>query len=1438
MNTPTISPNEANAVKPRQFGRILRRLFFIIFTFFLLAVALSSWILWTASGTKAFFNLVPSLSQTKIKFSGIQGRLADHVEFDEVFIQDRDLQVLASGVDLDWQPSNLLYGLGFDTRSSLLKINTISVVSLKISSAPSSKPPILPPQLQLPLALEVNRFTVGRLYLTQLGAVDDKNMLYFSAISGSVNSNNKQHKISSTFNSAWGNVQSQINLSTAKPFAVNGKINYQGQADTAIPAVNATGTMTGDLTHLVIDATVVPTEQSFATTVPAQRHQLIRQTKGGFTAQLAPFSTEPLLGLQLHIEDFDPADINANAPHALLTMHANVKSHVLAIPPTAAKVKNTVQSPLARQLIGQLRGTNARPDALNRNGLPLQKFSSTILWSTDTIALTNVVVDVVGKGHITGAVTMHLTEHKLPQVDAALVLSAVDLAQIDTRLRSTQIDGKFHLQNKDDDVLLFQAQLIDPRARLHAQASYHMQDGVDSKAGMLKIERFELVAADSLATGEGVINLSGKQNFQATIQLKQFDPSHWIANEKARIDADIHIKGNIQPTLTLHIDMPRLEGDYRHQHLSGLVLADWVQDQSLRVDKMDVRWGKNTFNAQGALGIENDVMQVKMDVPEVAVLSSFLSLPNALTKIDNKADQWTGSAHLEASLRGQLAMPSGVVTVHAEKFGMKQRANVGLLDGKFEFGAGRQSAVIAKLTLADVRLASDKSRKNDEIMQGDISNNSGNSKELVKFAEKIDMNVSGKRDAHLIDMSVQFKNGQQLLTNASGGFDVIDKSPIKWKGVISHFDVTGEHTAKLQNSLPLELSTQRVQLGAAQITGSLGTINLEQFEWKVGSTKTRGTASDINIIELVKIFKPYELVEGNLRFNASWDVQFSDHAKGKIVLQRKDGDILINDVEGVGVWVPLGISDAQLQATLGGLIAGTDAERIQLKFSANGARLGQWQAEVDTQVRKIVDTWVFDTNAPVNGNVHIEIPDLSWLAGQISSELAVKGKLSVNAKIAGLVGDPKYQAQIDGRDLELAFAAEGLLLPNGILHAQLNQDIFTLQQLQFSNTISSLPKHAQFQGEQLTKLIGQKGELNASGEVNIRNQTGSILAQWNQFPLLQRKDRWLVMSGQATIVQTKTHTKTQANQQWALTGKMIADGGYFKLPKLPPPNLSSDVVVSHRVKLDADGVNDAESQNGTKAFTTKLDLTLDMGPHFVFVGRGLDTALSGTLRLRGNDGAPVYTSGSIRTNGGMYEGYGQQLDIERGILNFQGSPGNPSLNIRALRRGLAVEAGVDISGTVSAPQVRLVSEPHVPDSEKLSWLVLGRESDQVGGDVSLLLPAMGIIFGGDGSRNIPKELVQGLGFDEFSVGPPENGGGSKLPSQTVAGATAIGAASNDKVVTAGWRLKPGVVLSVERGLSDASGALKLSWQLTRRIRVVGRSGTDKSLDARYTFSFN
>ncbi|MFT7958344.1 translocation/assembly module TamB domain-containing protein, partial [Salmonella enterica subsp. enterica serovar Typhimurium] len=54
---------------------------------------------------------------------------------------------------------------------------------------------------------------------------------------------------------------------------------------------------------------------------------------------------------------------------------------------------------------------------------------------------------------------------------------------------------------------------------------------------------------------------------------------------------------------------------------------------------------------------------------------------------------------------------------------------------------------------------------------------------------------------------------------------------------------------------------------------------------------------------------------------------------------------------------------------------------------------------------------------------------------------------------------------------------------------------------------------------------------------------------------------------------------------------------------------------------------------------------------------------------------------------------------------------NPNINILAMRRNQDVEAGVSVTGNANQPRVQLVSEPNVPDDEKLSWMMFGHGTD-------------------------------------------------------------------------------------------------------------------------------
>jgi len=342
--------------------------------------------------------------------------------------------------------------------------------------------------------------------------------------------------------------------------------------------------------------------------------------------------------------------------------------------------------------------------------------------------------------------------------------------------------------------------------------------------------------------------------------------------------------------------------------------------------------------------------------------------------------------------------------------------------------------------------------------------------------------------------------------------------------------------------------------------------------------------------------------------------------------------------------------------------------------------------------------------------------------------------------------------------------------------------------------------------------------------VNLRTGLGTISSSWHRFPFMQSPTGWLVASGQAQLAQT--------DKVWNVTGKLDADAAYFSVPKQAAPKLSGDVVVLKK--------NQARNTERASGLRTGLDFTISAGDHFIFVGRGIDTRLDGEIRLRSKNGGPIIATGNIQTVGGTYEGYGQKLQIDRGILNFQGPIDNPGLNVRAIRRGLAVEAGVEVIGTVDKPEVRLISEPDVPDPDKLSWMVLGRASDQMAGsEASLLMTAAGAIFGGDGtnSSKIPSSISRTFGLEGLSFGTTTTAPGTQLPAQTVAG-TISSTLPGDQVFSVGKQIAPDLVFSIERSLTDASNGMKLTWKLTRQFSIIGRAGSDNAVDGQYVFSFD
>jgi translocation and assembly module TamB len=362
-----------------------------------------------------------------------------------------------------------------------------------------------------------------------------------------------------------------------------------------------------------------------------------------------------------------------------------------------------------------------------------------------------------------------------------------------------------------------------------------------------------------------------------------------------------------------------------------------------------------------------------------------------------------------------------------------------------------------------------------------------------------------------------------------------------------------------------------------------------------------------------------------------------------------------------------------------------------------------------------------------------------------------------------------------------------------VLRAQLGGDELRLQQLSFN---------------------GPSGTVSAQGAVRFSGgKTGvDLKLVANKLEVLSRPDRTVVVSGEATLVRDAS--------RFALEGKFNADRALIELAPQGRPTISDDVVVLGRTPP-------GEKVKKESAQPLVVDLTAGLGDEFRLRGKGVDATLGGSLRVRRTGDDPPRVNGAIRVVSGTYSAYGQKLTIDRGTLTFSGPYDNPSLDILAVRKPpngeqpseTNVEAGVEVRGTALRPVAKLVSTPTVPDSEKLSWLVLGHgmqgttgtEGDVLGAAASALLSGSG-----GGFQN---KVAGSLGLDEIGV----SGAAKGLEST---------------VVTVGKRLSSRAYLSFEQGTATATSVVRLRYRINPRITLQLQTGTNTALDVLYSWAFD
>ncbi|WP_018413129.1 translocation/assembly module TamB domain-containing protein [Methyloversatilis thermotolerans] len=958
-----------------------------------------------------------------------------------------------------------------------------------------------------------------------------------------------------------------------------------------------------------------------------------------------------------------------------------------------------------------------------------------------------------------------------PPLDAHLVLHDVDASALHRALARTRIGGRADLGASEERQTL----TLDLRDSGRSGLTLHARGRAEGRA--LTLEQAMLTAGDARAQVQGRLTLDDARAFELRGALERVDPSVLVRALPGRLSASFNAAGRIAPRPDLRAALEfapsTLLGSPLGGHLRTRLQGSVLSDTDVALD-----WAGNTLSVQGGWGRAQDVLQWTVDARK-------LGAARALTGID-LAGQVSGSG----SVSGPPDAPSGRVQLMVRglrvgEWGMLARADV--------------DAELAPGSDGRLRLTLDAS---------DLS-----SPQLPSPIERIHAELTGTRDAHSLQVdgrmmalpdSRRDESFQPSLALSASG--ALSEGPA-WSGRIERLalQISSELSATLRAPARLAASPQAVQLDDARfgLSGD-GELSLQRTLWTPERLEATGRARGVPLRLVWRDRETGLSVRAPLKLGADWSVSAllagDEHVQGTLSLFRESGNLVISGDNRTEIALTRTRADVRLDGR---------AARIAAVFA--GQDIGEMKADLHLPLRRDGGLWGADLDGALTGDVTLDVPSLAWVGRTLRLDMSTRGRLRGDVAVAGSLRAPRFAGRLDGDELAFALVDAGVKLERGLLRARFDGDRLTLQELSFESDNRKPPADRRLDGAKLTR---DPGRLVARGSVEVASVQPDIAIDIHHFVPLQGGEQWLMLSGKGRLAGS-------AAQGLKLDMALAADAGLFTMPEESAPTLGDDVVIKGRGGDEPAGPPLA------------LAIDVDLGERLFFKGRGLDTRLAGKLALR-DDGRGLRATGSIRTVDGRYRAYGQDLVIERGVVTFQGAIANPGLNVRAIRPNLPVQAGVEVSGTVQRPRVRLVSDTAMPDSEKLSWIVLGRGQDRASGsDLSLLATAAGALLGGEGD-GVTGSLAQSLGLDQIALTQSTVNTGPR--SQVIASnnsSTTVGS----QVVSVGKRLSSNAMLSYEQGVAGATSIVKLTWNLTRHLALIGSAGTEQAVDVRYVFSF-
>ncbi|WP_322041154.1 translocation/assembly module TamB domain-containing protein [Burkholderia diffusa] len=1075
--------------------------------------------------------------------------------------------------------------------------------------------------------------------------------------------------------------------------------------------------------------------------------------------EAAPFGAVPLTRASLAFDHVNPQAIAPGAPAADLAVRAELAP--VTAPAGAAPAKGFA-------VTGPVSIVNAKPGTLGEHLLPVVDAHATVNLDAHAQRIDGLALKLIRDGSVTGNGALTGGNGRFD-----LKVANLDLNAFVAELRPMRLGGPLGV-TLAGDVTIVDFNLNDPKLALGARAK-------------VALTQQQTVLTDARVTaGKGRIDLTGvfrhdaHSSYDAKATLTAFDPLLLAAMRapgagggkpaakaakatakapvkrgETRVSGTLTASGALAPQVSTKATFKLGDSLYDGVPLTGAGVVQLVGARILP-SNANLSIAGNHVDLRGSFGAPGDRLRFVVDAPE----------------LDRLGFGVQGLVQAQGELTGSFAHPNVTGTYKAQHVVVGSN-RIGAAQGRADIRDGAHGALVFTADATDIALGS---------LQ----------------LKSLRANLDGTRAKHTLDASAIGTAGGRVidLTLAANGGVVENRDGMRWDGTVTRLANRGTPSVALQAPLAVSAGAGRVTLGATRLTLEGAAIDLKSFVFDHGQMRSAGAVRGASVARFLEIRQ--ELtgqrppVRTDVVLDADWDFSLGANATGYVQLKRRGGDVTIETGRGIA---SLGLTDLSARASF------APGNRLNVVALAKANRVGTLDANVTVPFALRDGVFGVVDDGPLAGRIDADIPSLKSTGNLFGPSYLLGGRAALKLTIAGTPVKPNVSGMLTGDDLSATLVDQGVQLKDGIVRVKLAENLVEFQQVEFH---------------------GGDGTLRAIGRVRLDGEapdlTASIVA--DKLELFAAPDRKLSLSGKATVANDGPRGAL------SIDGKFVVDRALFDLPEDAAPHLSDDVVV-----VRPDGTVRGETPTGTAvakpqkvedkpapSLAPRANIDIGLGNNFRFKGHGADLGLRGTITVMSAPGVPLRAVGNVRvTEGSTYTSFGRKLAVENGFFTFNGPVSNPGVNILAMRRNQEVEAGVQVTGTIQSPTVKLVSEPNVTDNEKLSWLLFGHGTDQGNnvGQQNAMTAALGLLGSATGRR-----VAQSIGLDEFSIGRSDVG-------LTDAQVVQISKAINERFV-----------LGYEQGLQSASNAFKATINLTRFWSVSAYGGTFQGVDLNYTRRFD